>query len=103
MMFSNTASTVESAAKAMNRKNREMCIRDSHYVRCALDEVLLFIRPGHAVPVARPASCTAQLDETSLTLWACPDENGSARCRMYTDDGETSDFAAPEHWKTVEA
>ena len=74
-----------------------------HYVRCALDEVLLFIRPGHAVPVARPASCTAQLDETSLTLWACPDENGSARCRMYTDDGETSDFAAPEHWKTVEA
>ena len=64
---------------------------------------LLFIRPGHAVPVARPASCTAQLDETSLTLWACPDENGSARCRMYTDDGKTSDFAAPEHWKTVEA
>ena len=63
---------------------------------------LLFIRPGHAVPVARPASCTAQLDETSLTLWACPDENGSARCRMYTDDGETSDFAAPEHWKVLE-
>ena len=74
-----------------------------HYVRCALDEVLLFIRPGHAVPVARPASCTAQLDETSLTLWACPDENGSARCRMYTDDGETSDFAAPEHWKVLES
>ena len=36
-------------------------------------------------------------------VWACPDENGSARCRMYTDDGETSDFAAPEHWKTLEA
>lgn len=55
------------------------------------------------MPVARPASCTAQLDDTALTLWACPDENGSARCRMYTDDGETSDFAAPEHWKTLEA
>jgi alpha-glucosidase len=55
------------------------------------------------VPVAKPASCTAQLDETSLTLWACPDENGSARCRMYTDDGETSDFAAPEHWKVLES
>lgn len=73
-----------------------------HYIRCALDEVLLFIRPGHAVPVAKPASCTAQLDEADLTLWACPDENGKAGCRIYTDDGETSDYAAPEHWKVLE-
>ena len=51
--------------------------------------------------VAQPAANTAQLDDTSLTLWACPDESGSARCRMYTDDGETSDFAAPEHWKVL--
>ena len=89
--------------RSVDDYDTELLPAGHHYVRCALDEVLLFIRPGHAVPVARPASCTAQLDETSLTLWACPDENGSARCRMYTDDGETSDFAAPEHWKTVEA
>ena len=73
-----------------------------HYIRCALDEVLLFIRPGHAVPVAKPARCIAQLDEADLTLWACPDESGNAGCRIYTDDGETSDYAAPEHWKTLE-
>lgn len=89
--------------RSVDDYDTELLPAGHHYVRCALDEVLLFIRPGHAVPVARPASCTAQLDDTSLTLWACPDENGSARCRMYTDDGETSDFAAPEHWKTVEA
>lgn len=89
--------------RSVDDYDTELLPAGHHYVRCALDEVLLFIRPGHAVPVARPASCTAQLDETSLTLWACPDENGSARCRMYTDDGETSDFAAPEHWKTLEA
>ena len=73
-----------------------------HYIRCALNEVLLFIRPGHVVPVAKPASCTAQLDEADLTLWACPDENGKAGCRMYSDDGETSDYTAPEHWKVLE-
>lgn len=89
--------------RSVDDYDTELLPAGHHYVRCALDEVLLFIRPGHAVPVARPASCTAQLDDTALTLWACPDENGSARCRMYTDDGETSDFAAPEHWKTVEA
>ena len=88
--------------RSVDDYDTELLPAGHHYVRCALDEVLLFIRPGHAVPVARPASCTAQLDETSLTLWACPDENGSARCRMYTDDGETSDFAAPEHWKVLE-
>ena len=89
--------------RSVDDYDTELLPAGHHYVRCALDEVLLFIRPGHAVPVARPASCTAQLDETSLTLWACPDENGSARCRMYTDDGETSDFAAPEHWKVLES
>ena len=89
--------------RSVDDYDTELLPAGHHYVRCALDEVLLFIRPGHAVPVARPASCTAQLDDTALTLWACPDENGSARCRMYTDDGETSDFAAPEHWKTLEA
>ena len=88
--------------RSVDDYDTELLPAGHHYVRCALDEVLLFIRPGHAVPVARPASCTAQLDETSLTLWACPDENGSARCRIYTDDGETSDFAAPEHWKVLE-
>ena len=74
-----------------------------HYVHCALDEVLLFVRPGHAVPVAKPAACTARLDESELTLWACPDASGRASYRMYTDDGETADFAAPEHWKTLTA
>ena len=89
--------------RSVDDYDTELLPAGHHYVRCALDEVLLFIRPGHAVPVARPASCTAQLDETGLTLWACPDESGSARCRMYTDDGETSDFAAPEHWKVLES
>lgn len=89
--------------RSVDDYDTELLPAGHHYVRCALDEVLLFIRPGHAVPVARPVSCTAQLDDISLTLWACPDENGSARCRMYTDDGETNDFAAPEHWKVLES
>ena len=89
--------------RSVDDYDTELLPAGHHYVRCALDEVLLFIRPGHAVPVARPASCTAQLDDTSLTLWACPDENGSARCRMYTDDGETMDPEHDGHWTVLDA
>ena len=72
-------------------------------MHCALNEVLLFVRPGHAVPLAKPAACTAALDEQPIALLACPDADGHAAYRMYTDDGETSDFAAPEHWKVLES
>ena len=41
-----------------------------HYVHCALNEVLLFVRPGHAVPLAKPAACTAALDEQPIALLA---------------------------------
>ena len=88
--------------RSVDDYDTELLPAGHHYVRCALDEVLLFIRPGHAVPVAKPASCTAQLDETPAALWSCQDANGQARYRMYTDDGETMAFDGPEHWKMIQ-
>ena len=73
-----------------------------HYVRCALDEVLLFLRPGHIVPVAKnPASNTAQLNETDLTLWSYLPDGQTASYRMYTDDGMSLDYDDPAHWRIV--
>lgn len=72
-----------------------------HYLRCALDEVLLFLRPGCSVPGAAPADNTAQLDDTQLTLWSYLPDGGSAAYRMYTDDGFTTDYDAPEHWRLI--
>ena len=74
-----------------------------HYVRCALNEVLLFVRPGHAVPLAKPAACTAALDEQPIALLACPDADGHAAYRMYTDDGETMDPEHDGHWTVLDA
>ena len=81
-------------------RDAEMLPAGHHYVRCALGEVLLFVRPGHAVPLTAPAPCTAKLQETDFTFLACPDAAGSARYRMYSDDGETSDYDVPAHWHT---
>ena len=72
-----------------------------HYLPCGLNEVLLFIRPGHILPVASPADCTDQLDTEHLTLWHyLPD--GPASYRMYTDDGLTTDYDRPEHWRILQ-
>ncbi len=73
-----------------------------HYLPCALNEVLLFIRPGCIVPVAAPAECTAQLDEEHLTLWSNLSAGQKAVYRMYTDDGETKTYEKAENWRMVE-
>ena len=66
------------------------------------DEVLLFLRPGHIVPVAQPANNTSELDDASLTLWSFLPDGESAEYRMYRDDGVTTEYEKKEHWKTLQ-
>ena len=56
--------------RAVDDYDEEILPAGHHYIRCALDEMLLFIRPGHIIPVAQPANNTAELDDASLTLWS---------------------------------
>lgn len=72
-----------------------------HYLACGLDEVLLFLRPGHTVPVAQPAANTALLDDTALTFWRFAPDGQPVPYRMYTDDGVTTDTDKPGHWRIV--
>lgn len=87
--------------RSVDDYDEEVLPAGHHYLRCALDEVLLFLRPGCIVPVAAPADNTAQLDDTQLTLWSYLPDGGSAAYRMYTDDGFTTDYDAPEHWRLI--
>ena len=87
--------------RSVDDYDEEVLPAGHHYLRCALDEVLLFLRPGCIVPVAPPADNTAQLDDTQLTLWSYLPDGGSAAYRMYTDDGFTTDYDAPEHWRLI--
>ena len=72
-----------------------------HYLACGLDEVLLFLRPGHTVPVAQPAANTSLLDDTALTFWHFSPDGQPVPYRMYTDDGITTDTDKPDHWRIV--
>mgnify|MGYP000292497680 FL=1 len=88
--------------RAVDDYDEEILPAGHHYIRCALDEVLLFIRPGHIVPVAQPANNTSELDDASLTLWSFLPDGESAEYRMYRDDGVTTEYEKKEHWKTLQ-
>ena len=87
---------------AVDDYDEEILPAGHHYIRCALDEMLLFIRPGHIIPVAQPANNTAELDDASLTLWSFLPNGESAEYRMYRDDGVTTEYEKKEHWKTLQ-
>ena len=88
--------------RAVDDYDEEILPAGHHYIRCALDEVLLFLRPGHIVPVAPPANNTSELDDASLTLWSFLPDGESAEYRMYRDDGVTTEYEKKEHWKTLQ-
>ena len=87
--------------RSVSDYDEEVLPAGRHYLPCELGEVLLFIRPGHTVPVAQPAANTAQLDDTALTFWRFAPDGLPAPYRMYTDDGVTTDHNRPEHWRIV--
>lgn len=88
--------------RAVDDYDEEILPAGHHYVRCALDEMLLFLRPGHIVPVAQPANSTSELDDASLTLWSFLPDGESAEYRMYRDDGVTTEYEKKKHWKTLQ-
>ena len=88
--------------RAVDDYDEEILPAGHHYIRYALDEMLLFIRPGHIIPVAQPANNTAELDDASLTLWSFLPNGESAEYRMYRDDGVTTEYEKKEHWKTLQ-
>ena len=88
--------------RAVDDYDEEILPAGHHYIRCALDEMLLFLRPGHIIPVAQPANNTAELDDASLTLWSFLPNGESAEYRRYRDDGVTTEYERKEHWKTLQ-
>lgn len=88
--------------RAVDDYDEEILPAGHHYIRCALDEMLLFLRPGHIIPVAQPANNTAELDDASLTLWSFLPDGEPAEYRMYRDDGVTTEYEKKEHWKTLQ-
>ena len=61
-----------------------------HWIDLALNELPLFIRRGHMVPLARPAEYVEGIDATRLTLLGWLD--GDAALSLYDDDGLSTEM-----------
>ena len=70
-----------------------------HYIPVALDEVLIFIRPGKILPLAKEANNVSKIDTTKLTLFTYGDSN--ATYQLYKDDGYTKDIDFEQNVTTI--
>ncbi len=73
--------------------------KGTHYVPCALNEVLLFLRSNAIVPVAQAADCVSHTDYSKLSLLANITDRGSYT--LYDDDGFTRDYTNPAHYSQI--
>lgn len=61
-----------------------------HYVSIALEELVVFVRPGYLIPCSLGATCTDQLDDEKVVLLTHSGEQ--ANYRMYRDNGFSKDY-----------
>lgn len=78
--------------------SEEVFEKGHHYVEIALNEVPLFIRQGHVIPVVDAAESVAALDMKTMKLLGFE----GASYRMYDDDGVHQDYENPENWKILQ-
>ncbi len=72
-----------------------------HYVKAALDEVLVFLRPDHLVPLSDGGCFTDEVDASHLRLLHYI--KTSASYELYDDDGLSRDVALAGHLTTITA
>lgn len=70
-----------------------------HYIHVELNEVPLFIRKNHFLPLAAAAECVDDLDEEDLTLLGWITEK--SEYLLYHDDGYTRDYETPDHYRIL--
>jgi alpha-glucosidase len=70
-----------------------------HYIHVELNEVPLFIRKDHFLPLAEAAECVEDLDEDNLTMlgWITK----KTEYLLYHDDGYTRNLDVPEHYRLL--
>lgn len=78
----------------------ETLAKGLHYVQAEVNEVLLFVRAGKLVPVARAANRVAEVDMERLGLLGyvvCED----AVYELYDDDGSSRDCSLEGHIRRI--
>lgn len=70
-----------------------------HYVKAELNEVLVFVRPDHIVPLAKAGRCVEDTDTSKLRFLSFIKEG--AQYMLYDDDGYSKDYDIETHLTTI--
>lgn len=81
--------------------HQEKMRKGIHYISVALNEVPMFVKKNHIVPLAAPVETVPELDVDHLDTVGWVTENVSYT--LYQDDGYTKDYEAPEHYIAITA
>ena len=71
--------------RAYDDYDEEILQAGDHYVKAGLSEVLVFVRKGHVLPLAKPSRRTSGVDAAGLS-YICYEADPSGY-ELYTDDG----------------
>ena len=67
-----------------------------HYVEIALNEVVIFIRKGKCIPLAKTAQCVDQIDTSHMEMIGYEGEYV-----LYEDDGVHMDYEKEENYRVL--
>ncbi|MBQ8638735.1 MAG: alpha-glucosidase [Lachnospiraceae bacterium] len=79
--------------RSISDYDEEILPAGHHYVKAALNEILVFIRPNRLVPVTKPAETSAEMDFEHVTLLGYVLDE--AVYEYYCDDGVSKDYENP--------
>lgn len=86
--------------KFVGLENRiyEIMEKGHHYIPVDLDEVVIFIRENHLIPMSTGGQNVTNMDFSKLELLGYITDQGSYE--LYDDDGFTKNYDVPEHFTT---
>ena len=87
--------------KGAEISRKEILPKGHCFVKAALDEVPVFLRKNHLLPLCQPAFCTSELDESELTLVSFGE--GPVSYTLYHDDGVSKNYSSKDNYKVLEA
>lgn len=88
--------------KSLKEKTCKRLEKGHHYVDAALDEMIFFVKKGHALPLAvldNNLKSTADMKDVSYE-WICFGD-GPVEYVFYEDDGISKNYTPQEKWKKV--
>lgn len=87
--------------RSLTDMDEEILFKGDHYVKAELNEVLIFVRPDHIVPMSCGGNNVASVEESKLKVFGFVKEK--AQYELYNDDGVSKDYDLDKNTVTITA